>query len=323
MPFDLVPLSGGEMSPRIAELLDRAKGLVAEELAVSTREGYMRDFRAFTAWCQRHGLPSMPATSSAVAAYITDIEMTGRLRGPTLSRRLAGIGWCHKVRGAADPTKGPAIRSLLRSVRRNLGVAPVNRKAALTPDQLVTMLDLCPNTLAGKRDRALLALGWAAALRRSELVALTVEDIEYVQGGVHLHIRRSKTDQPGEGQTIALPDRPRDRIRPVREVRAWLKAARIKSGPIFCRVNKSGRLQAPLDGGSVGTIVKKYAGLAGFDADTLGGHSLRVGFVTAAAATGASAAEMANVTRHSDMNVLFGYIRTANLIGDYPAAILR
>ena len=142
-------------------------------------------------------------------------------------------------------------------------------------------------------------------------------------GGVHVHIRRSKTDQEAAGATIAVPDRPRDRIRPVRELRAWLKAARLKSGPIFVRVNKAGHLQAQLDGGTVGTIVKRYAKLAGFDVDSLGGHSLRCGFVTSAAAVGASVAVLANVTRHSSADVLLGYVRTANLVADYPAAILR
>ena len=132
------------------------------------------------------------------------------------------------------------------------------------------MLTLCPTTLAGKRDRTLLTLGWAAALRRSELTALTVEDIETVAGGIHVRIRKSKTDQEGAGQTIAVPDRAKDRIRPVAALRAWLKAAKIKSGPIFRRINKASRLQDQLDGGCVGLIVKHYAKLAGFDVDALG-----------------------------------------------------
>jgi integrase len=185
------------------------------------------------------------------------------------------------------------------------------------------MLELCPPTLAGKRDRALLSLGWALALRRSELVALEVEDIESVPGGMHVRIRRSKTDQLSVGTTVACPDRAKDRIRPARDLKAWLRAAKIKTGPIFTRVNKSGRIEARLDGGSVGQLVKRYAGLAGFDVDSLGGHSLRTGFVTSAAATGASVAVLANVTRHTSADVLLGYVRTANLVADYPVAILR
>jgi hypothetical protein len=157
MPFDLVPLIGSDVSPRIASLLDRAKGLVTEELAESTRLGYLRDFRAFNLWCQREGLTAMPATTSTVAAYIADIEAAGRMRGPSLLRRLVGISWSHKVRGHVDPTAGQAIRSLLRSVRRNLGTAPIHRKAAISPDMMVEMLALCPNTLAGKRDCAVVA----------------------------------------------------------------------------------------------------------------------------------------------------------------------
>ena len=322
MPFDLIPLTTGAVTASIADDLDLARTLVREELAASTRSGYQRDVRLFVRWCDARGVCPMPASTSVVAAYIASLTREGTIRAGTLSRRLAALAWAHKIGGQPDPTRD-AVRALLRSARRTLGVAPVNRKAAISPDMLLAMLDHCPDTLAGKRDRALLSLGWAAAMRRSELVALTVEDVETVAGGVHLHIRKSKTDQEGAGQTIAVPDRPRDRIRPVAALRAWLKAAKIKTGPIFRRVNKAGRLQGQLDCGSVGTVVKHYAKLAGFDVDTLAGHSLRVGFTTSAAATGASAATMANVTRHTDMNVLFGYIRTVNLVADYPAAILR
>ena len=322
MPHDLAVLTDTSVPALIADDLDLARTLVREELAASTRAGYQRDVRLFAAWCDSRGVCPMPASPAVVAVYIAHLTRAGTIRAGTLSRRLAALAWAHKIAGAPDPTRD-AVRSLLRSARRQLGTAPVNRKAAITPDMLVGMLALCPDTLTGKRDRALLSLGWALALRRSELVALNLEDIEQVIGGIHLHIRKSKTDQEGAGQTIAVPDGGRDRIRPVRELRAWVKAAKIKSGPIFCRVNKAGRLQDRLDGGAVGLIVKRYAQLAGYDVDSLGGHSLRVGFTTSAAATGASAATMANVTRHTDMNVLFGYIRTQNLIADYPAEILR
>jgi site-specific recombinase XerD len=309
--------------------LDLAKELVKEELAASTREGYGRDFKQFSRWCTDRNVSPMPATPAVVAAYVAFLVRESRLRGATLSRRIAAIAWAHKIAGEPDPTTETdphtrsAVRPLLRAARRRLGTETVNRKAAITPDMLVAMLHLCPDTLAGKRDRALLSLGWAAALRRSELVALNVEDIEHVAGGIHLHIRRSKTDQEGAGQTIAVPDRARDRIRPVAALRAWLKAAKIKSGPLFLRINKGDRMQDQLDGGSIGLIVKRYAALAGLDVGTLGGHSLRAGFATSAAAVGASASEMANVTRHTDMNVLFSYIRTVNLVADYPAKILK
>jgi site-specific recombinase XerD len=330
MPHDLTPLfpSGTDLA-LLADDLDLAKELVKEELAASTREGYGRDFKQFSRWCASRNVSPMPATPAVVAAYVAFLVRESQLRGATLSRRMAAIAWVHQIAGEPDPTTETdqhtrsAVRPLLRAARRRLGTEAVNRKAAITPDMLVVMLHLCSDTLAGKRDRALLSLGWAAALRRSELVALNVEDIEQVAGGIHLHIRRSKTDQEGAGQTIAVPDRARDRIRPAAALRAWLKAAKIKQGPIFLRVNKAGRVQDPIDGGSVGLVVKKYAALAGLDVEALGGHSLRAGFATSAAAVGASASEMANVTRHTDINVLFGYIRTVNLVADYPAKILR
>jgi site-specific recombinase XerD len=330
VPHDLITIDAANTIPALlADDLDLAKLLVTEELAESTRAGYTRDVRLFAAWCDARGVCPMPSSPAIVASYVAHLVREGTIRGATLSRRIAAIAWCHKIAGEPDPTTstGPttrsAVRPLLRAARRRLGTETVNRKAAISPDMMVEMLALCPATLTGKRDRALLCLGWCAALRRSELTALNVEDVETVVGGVHVRVRKSKTDQLGVGASIGLPDRARDRIRPVRELKAWLRAGRIRSGAIFCRINKVGRLQGRLDSGSVGLIVKHYALLAGFDVESLGGHSLRIGFATSAAAAGATAAEMQAVTRHTDVNTLFTYIRSVNLVADYPAAILR
>ena len=181
----------------------------------------------------------MPASPAVVAAYVASLVREGRVRAGTLSRRMAAISWAHRLANEPDPTKetDPATRSavgpLLRSARRTLGTAAVNRKAAVSPDMLISMMEQCPATLTGKRDRALLGLGWSLALRRSELAALQVEDLEWVPGGLHVRISRSKTDQEGAGQTIAVPDRQRDSIRPVRELRTRPRAARTKSGPML------------------------------------------------------------------------------------------
>ena len=173
-----------------------------------------------------------------------------------------------------------------------------------------------PDTLAGKRNRALILLGFAGAFRRSELVALEVADIEETDAGLRVTIRQSKTDQDGEGATIAIA---RGTVAcPVRALRAWLDAAGIESGALFRSVNKAGGVAtARLTDRSVANIVKSMAGTVGLDAGTFSGHSLRSGFLTSAAANGASIFKMMDVSRHKSVDTLRGYVRDAELFRDH------
>jgi site-specific recombinase XerD len=317
---DLITLPSGELATLDSEL-ETARGLALEEIAASTRDCYRRDGRLFAAWCAARNLPPVPATAATLAAYLAHLVDSG-VRPATISRRLAAIAYMHRIAGEVSAVASPAVRAVLRGARRRLGAAAVGKKAAIDDAMLVAMLCVIPDTLAGKRDRALLSLGWAAALRRSELVALEVADIEPAPGGIRLHIRRSKTDQEGRGQVIGIPDGG-TRIQPLAALRAWLAASGIASGPIFRRVLKGrGGLGEQLHPGSVADLVKRYARLAGYDIGALAGHSLRSGLITAAASTGASVTQIANVSRHRSADTLLGYVRTANLIGEYPAADL-
>jgi integrase len=182
------------------------------------------------------------------------------------------------------------------------------------------MLEHVPaDTLIGKRDRALLLLGFAGAFRRSELVALTVADLIEAEGGFRVLIRRSKTDQEGQGQEIAIPAG--GKLRPVEAIKTWLAAARIATGPVFRPVAKGGRvLPQPLTDRSVANIVKAYAAEAGLDPDLFSGHSLRAGFLTSAAEAGASLLKMAEVSRHASLDTLRGYVRRADLFRDHAGA---
>jgi site-specific recombinase XerD len=181
------------------------------------------------------------------------------------------------------------------------------------------MVALAPESLKGLRDRALLLLGFAGAFRRSELVALDVADIVETGTGLLVTIRRSKTDQDGEGVTIAIARG--DVACPVRAVREWLDAAGIESGPIFRPINKASTVAAEqLTDQSVANIVKAYAGLAGYDASLFSGHSLRSGFLTSAAAKGASIFKMMDVSRHKSVDTLRGYVRDAELFKDHAGA---
>jgi integrase len=181
------------------------------------------------------------------------------------------------------------------------------------------MLVCCPDTLTGKRDRALLALGFAGAFRRSELVALTVADFVEAPDGLCITIRRSKTDQEGAGQEIAIPRG--YRVRPVEAIQAWLAASGITEGPLFRPVGKGDRLQdAPLSTFSVAQIVKAHAERAGLDPALFADHSLRAGFLTSAAESGSSVFKMMEVSRHKSVDVLRGYVRHAGLFKEHAGA---
>ena len=177
----------------------------------------------------------MPSTSAHKPASQRQTSLSARLRW-----RAAAIAYFHKLAGHEPPTGSEAVRATVRGIRRTIGTAP-DRKAPATADLILDMLAHCPPTLAGKRDRALLALGFAGAFRRSELVALTVADLVEAPDGYRVMIRRSKTDQEGEGQEVAIPHG--YKIRPVEAVQARLAAAEISSGPVFRPVLKGGRLQ--------------------------------------------------------------------------------
>jgi site-specific recombinase XerD len=206
----------------------------------------------------------------------------------------------------------------MRGARRTLGVAPI-KKSAATADKVLAMVAGGTRGLVSKRDRAIILLGFALAARRSELVALDVADLEECPEGLRVTIRRSKTDQEGAGAVVAVC---RGSIAcPVAAVRDWLAAAGITEGPLFRPVNKGGRLLPDrLAAQSVALIVKTYAARLGLDADAFSGHSLRSGFLTSAAARGASLFKMVDVSRHKSVDVLRGYVRDADAFRDHAGA---
>jgi integrase len=203
-------------------------------------------------------------------------------------------------------------------IRRTVGAAKV-RKAPAVAAKVRAMVTLAPVGLAGLRDRALVLLGFAGAFRRPELVALDVADIAETETGLLVTIRRSKTDQEGEGVIIAVARG--DVVCPARALREWLDAAGIECGPIFRPINKAGTVAVSrLTDRSVANIVKAYANRAGFDASLFSGHSLRSGFLTTAAANGASIFKMMDVSRHKSVDTLRGYVRDAELFKDHAGA---
>ncbi|MDP4026314.1 site-specific integrase [Methylobacterium sp. NEAU 140] len=287
--------------------------------ADATVRAYTSDARVFQGWCVRYGFRPLPATAEAVAAFIV-AEAEGGRAASTLGRRLAAIRYAHKLAGQPDPTDDEGVRATMAGARRKLHVRPVNQKAAATVDVVQILLARAPDTLTGKRDRALLALGFAGAFRRSELVALDVADLVEDPEGLRVRIRRSKTDQEGRGLEKAIPHG--RFVRPVALVRAWLDAAGITVGPVFRPISRSGNVRGPdkatgelprLTDRAVADILKGYCRAAGLDAAAFGAHSLRAGFITTAAERGADLARIMEQSGHRDPATVLGYIRRANL----------
>ena len=287
--------------------------------AEATLRAYRGDAVLFQDWCARYGFAALPASPRAVAGFLTHEAERGRAAS-TIGRRCAAIRYAHKLAGLPDPTDDADVRATLKSIRRTIGTAPV-QKAAATVEVLAAMLMRTPDTMTGKRDRALLGLGFAGAFRRSELVALDVADLREDRDGLRVRVRRSKTDQEGRGFEKAIPHG--RFIRPVLLVKDWLAAGGITEGPVFRPVSRAGRVRAGaprLTTQAVANIVKRYTGAAGLDAATFAAHSLRAGYITTAAERSADLARIMDQSGHRDPRTVVGYIRRANAFKDHSGS---
>ena len=314
-----VPIGGTVLPP--VELTDElgsagasAQAYMRADSAEATRRAYASDWRDFLDWCHRSGLQPLPAAPEAVADYLAQLA-DRELKASTIGRRVAAITWVHRQNDLVPPTSAELVKRVLRGIRRTIG-ARVDRKAPVTAQIVRQMVKKVPGTPAGLRDRALLLLGFATAMRRSELVALDVEDIRRVPEGLVVHVRRSKTDQEGVGREVPVPRG--NRLKPVAALEAWLQAAAIMAGPIFRPVGKGGRVaNHRLDGVTVGHVVKRWAAAASLDPTMFGGHSLRAGFVTEALGNDADALKIMDITGHRQVQTLKIYDRRAKAFQDH------
>lgn len=301
----------------MAPEVEAAKSFIASQIADSTKRAYVSDFRQFKDWCDARGICAMPASPEVVATYLSFVANSGA-KYATVSRRAAAINFAHISAGLDTPTKSNLVSGALKGIRRTVGIAPV-KKAPATAKKLLEMVRYCPLTLQGKRDKALLLLGFAGAFRRSELVALEVSDIALEPAGMKVTIRKSKTDQEGKGQTIAISRG--EVFCPVVAVQEYLQAAGITEGAVFRPINKAGRAGSEsLRAQSVADVVKTYATRAGFSPAEFAGHSLRAGFLTSAAEAGANIFKMVEVSRHRTFETVRGYVRSAELFKDHAGA---
>lgn len=296
-----------------AELITQARAYAAATRAPATLRAYAADWAHFKAWTDQHGAVAIPADPVTLALYVTALASTHK--PGTITRRLAAISVMHQQHGLPSPTVDPRVREILRGVRRTKGTAS-RQVAPISLGHLRRMIAHLPHTTAGSRDRALLLVGFAGALRRSELVALRVEDVEWRDEGAVLRIRRSKSDQEGAGREVALPRGKDEQACPVTALQVWLTQAIISSGYLFRSVDRHGNVGDRLSDRAVVLVIRRAAAAAGLDPDSYAGHSLRAGFATTAAAHGASERRIATQTGHRSMEVLRGYIRHATVFTD-------
>jgi len=314
-----LPISG---TAELARLACETRHFLAAAKAESTRRAYRSDWEHFESWCRAHGLQPLPAAAETVALYLTGLASSHR--PGTLRRRLTVISHAHRTAGHPSPAtmQQVLVGETLKGIRRTLGTAQ-SRKRPLRTEEIRAMIQALPENRQGLRDRAVLLIGFAGGFRRSELTALVVEDVAADRQGLVVTLRRSKTDQEGQGRQVALPYGSHPETCPVRAYQSWVQAAGLESGPIFREVDRHGRIETrALHKDSIGLVVKRAAARIGLDAAQYAGHSLRAGLATEASRNGASELAIMRQTGHRSVQTVRKYIREGSLFRDNPAAKL-
>lgn len=291
-------------------LIDQAAAYAKASKAGNTVRAYSSDWAAFCEFCQSEGVAALPASPLTVAAWVS--SMAGSMAAATIRRRLASVSQAHKIVGHESPTSSVAVKSTLKGVL-NVHGSKTRKAAPVRARNLRRLVADAPETAKEARDQALILLGFFGAFRRSELVALDLEDLTFTDEGVTVSIRRSKTDQQGKGRTIGVPAAPGSQGCPVKALRNHLKVSGFTSGPVFRRLNRWGQSGARLAAESVADLLKAKAEDMGLDPAEVSGHSLRRGYVTEAYASGAETPEIQAVTGHKSIQVMAGYYQEANL----------
>ena len=319
MSEDLKPLAPtATLSERLRAEIEAAQKTMKAAHAKATLRAYASDWVSFCEYCEERNFEALPAHPDVVALYLERQAHEGR-KTSTVGRRLAAINRYHRDAALAPPSARDAagtIATMLKGIRNTYG-SKVQQKAPAEVDVLTSMLATIEGMgLRAVRDRAVLAIGFASALRRSELVAVQYEEMSFVNSGLRIFIPRSKGDQGAQGTTIAVPNG--RSIRPVNLLRHWLHQAGHTEGPVFRRLTRSDVLtDAPMTDKSVARRVKAAAAAAGFDPALSSAHSLRAGFLTSAAASKASLFKMKDHARHKSLDTVAGYVRDASLFDDH------
>ena len=304
-----------ELTTDLKSLHEATLNNLKSSKANNTLRAYKSDFKDFGAFCAKHGLNSLPSEPKIVSLYLTQLSKNSKIS--TLRRRLVSISMVHKLKGHYLDTKHPIIVENLMGIRRVKGSVQKGKKPIL-----INHLKLVINAINEKkveeikkfRDKSLILIGFSGGFRRTELISIDYEDLEFVPEGLKISIRRSKTDQFGEGMIKGIPYFSNEIYCPIVNLKKWLDISKINSGPIFRRFSKGSSLtNTRLSDQSVVLLIKEYLNLAGIENKNFAGHSLRSGFATVAAESGADERSIMAMTGHKTTQMVRRYIKEANL----------
>ena len=284
--------------------------------ANNTVRAYKSDFNDFGLFCAQNGFKSLPTEPKIVSLYLTHLS-TKNIKMSTLKRRLVSIGVIHKLKGHYLDTKHPSIIENMMGIKRRKGSAQKGKKPLLINNLklIINVIDEYNNEDIKKfRDRSIILIGFSGGFRRNEIVSLDYDDLDFVTEGLKINLKRSKTDQFGEGSVKGLPYFDNALYCPVLSLKNWIEISNINSGPLFRRFSKGSKLSNNrLTDQTVALLIKKYLQLAGIDNRNYSGHSLRSGFATTAAESGAEERAIMAMTGHKSTEMVRRYIKDANL----------
>jgi len=318
------PFSMAQVKPKVkSELTIDIKKLHEETLlnlqsskATNTVRAYKSDFKDFGLFCAQNGFKALPSEPKIVSLYLTYLS-TKDNKMSTLKRRLVSIGVIHKLKGHYLDTKHPSIIENIMGIKRRKGSIQKGKKPILIND-LKLIIDVIDQQnreeIKKLRDRSIILIGFSGGFRRNEIVSLDYDDLDFVPEGLKINIKRSKTDQFGEGSKKALPYFDNSQYCPVVSLKNWIDITEINSGSLFRRFSKGSRLtEKRLTDQTVALLIKEYLQLAGIDSKNYSGHSLRSGFATSAAEAGAEERSIMAMTGHKSTEMVRRYIKEANL----------
>jgi site-specific recombinase XerD len=284
--------------------------------AINTVRAYKSDFKDFGLFCAQNGFKSLPSEPKIVSLYLTHLS-TKEVKMSTLKRRLVSIGVIHKLKGHYLDTKHPIIIENIMGIKRRKGSIQKGKKPLLINNLklIINVIDESNNEDIKKfRDRSIILMGFSGGFRRNEIVSLDYDDLDFVTEGLKINLKRSKTDQFGEGSVKALPYFDNPKYCPVLSLKKWIEISNINSGPLFRRFSKGSKLlENRLTDQTVAHLIKKYLKIAGIDSKNYSGHSLRSGFATTAAESGAEERSIMAMTGHKSTEMVRRYIKEANL----------
>ena len=284
--------------------------------ANNTIRAYKSDFTDFGLFCAQNGFKSLPSEPKIVSLYLTHLS-TKDIKMSTLKRRLVSIGIVHKLKGHYLDTKHPSIIENIMGIKRRKGSIQKGKKPILINDlkNIINVIDKQKNEEIKKiRDRSIILIGFSGGFRRNEIVSLDLEDLDFVPEGIKITIKKSKTDQFGEGSLKGIPYFDNSQYCPVLSLKKWIETSNINSGPLFRRFSKGSKLtNNRLTDQTVALIIKKYLNLAAINSKNYSGHSLRSGFATTAAESGAEERSIMAMTGHKSAEMVRRYIKEANL----------